>query len=114
MAVVVRRTGLTPDVIRAWERRHGAVAPGRGAGGRRLYSEQEVERLALLKAVVDGGWTIGQVASRERRRAASSRGPGSGRAGPTVRARGTPPLPKAEPRSRGRNGRPRGVRSAGR
>ena len=50
MRVVLRRTGLTPDLLRAWERRYGVVAPGRTPGGQRLYSESDVERLTLLRA----------------------------------------------------------------
>jgi DNA-binding transcriptional MerR regulator/methylmalonyl-CoA mutase cobalamin-binding subunit len=62
MAVVARRTGLRPDVIRAWERRHRAVEPSRSGGNRRLYSEEEVQRLLLLRQAVDAGWQISQVA----------------------------------------------------
>jgi DNA-binding transcriptional MerR regulator/methylmalonyl-CoA mutase cobalamin-binding subunit len=60
--VVARRTGLKPDLIRAWERRYGAVAPGRSATHRRFYSEAEVERLSLLSQAVRAGHTISQVA----------------------------------------------------
>ena len=45
--VVARRTGLTPDVIRVWERRYHAVEPERSSGSRRLYSDEQVERLRL-------------------------------------------------------------------
>jgi len=62
MAVVARRTGLRPDVIRAWERRHRAVEPSRSGGNRRLYSEEDVQRLLLLRQAVDAGWQISQVA----------------------------------------------------
>jgi len=60
--VVVRRTGLSADVLRAWERRYAAVAPGRSATGRRFYSDADIERLALLKRVTESGRSIGQVA----------------------------------------------------
>lgn len=60
--VVARRTGLNPTLLRAWERRYGVVAPGRSDGGQRLYSDQDVERLLLLKEVTDGGRSIGTVA----------------------------------------------------
>ena len=63
IGVVSRRTGLKPDLIRAWERRYGAVAPGRSDTRRRLYSDEDVSRLQLLKRVVDTGRSIGQVAS---------------------------------------------------
>lgn len=56
--VVARRTGLTADTIRAWERRYGVVRPERAAGGRRLYTEADVDRLALLYRAVRGGRRI--------------------------------------------------------
>ncbi|MCX8072814.1 MAG: MerR family transcriptional regulator [Candidatus Binatia bacterium] len=59
---VARLTGLTPDLIRAWERRYGAVHPVRGPRGARLYSAADVERLQLLAAVVGSGRAIGDVA----------------------------------------------------
>lgn len=62
MGVVVQRTGLTAHVLRAWERRYGAVAPGRTKGGQRLYSDADVLRLRLLKRATDGGRSIGRVA----------------------------------------------------
>lgn len=63
IGVVARRTGLKPDLIRAWERRYGAIAPGRTETRRRLYSDDDVARLLLLKRVVDTGRPIGQVAA---------------------------------------------------
>jgi MerR family transcriptional regulator, light-induced transcriptional regulator len=63
MAVVARRTGLSPDVIRAWERRHRAVEPARTQGNQRLYSERDVERLLLIRQALEAGWQIGHVAS---------------------------------------------------
>ncbi len=63
MRVVTRRTGLTPSALRAWERRYGAVQPGRSAGGQRLYSDADIERLVLLVEATRAGWGIGQVAT---------------------------------------------------
>jgi methanogenic corrinoid protein MtbC1 len=60
--VVTRRTGLSADVLRAWERRYNAVTPGRTDSKRRLYSDRDIERLVLLKRVTEAGRTIGQVA----------------------------------------------------
>jgi DNA-binding transcriptional MerR regulator/methylmalonyl-CoA mutase cobalamin-binding subunit len=60
--MVVQRTGLTPDLLRAWERRYGVVKPTRTAGGQRLYSDADVARLSVLKRAVEGGRTISQVA----------------------------------------------------
>ncbi|MGD2154788.1 MAG: MerR family transcriptional regulator [Gemmatimonadales bacterium] len=60
--VVVRRTGLTADVLRAWEKRYGVVEPGRSAGGRRLYSDRDIERLRLLRRATGAGRRISQIA----------------------------------------------------
>lgn len=59
--VVVRRTGLSADVLRAWERRYGVVEPARSPTGRRLYSDADIERLRLLHRAVRGGRAIGQL-----------------------------------------------------
>lgn len=60
--VAAQRTGLSPHVIRIWERRYGAVKPERTETKRRLYSDDEVERLRLLRLVTEGGHSIGDVA----------------------------------------------------
>jgi methanogenic corrinoid protein MtbC1 len=60
--VVMARTGLTADVLRAWERRYGAVRPERSPGGQRLYSEHDVERLTLLRRATLAGHSIAEVA----------------------------------------------------
>lgn len=62
IGVVARRTGLKPDLIRAWERRYGAVEPGRSDTRRRFYSDADIERLLLLRRVVGTGRGISQVA----------------------------------------------------
>lgn len=61
--LVADRTGLSPDVIRAWERRYGAVQPTRSEGGQRRYSDEQVERLRLLASAVQEGRGIGQIAT---------------------------------------------------
>lgn len=60
--VVATRTGLTPSVLRAWERRYGIVDPARSDGGQRLYSDADIDWLSLLKRVTDAGRAIGDVA----------------------------------------------------
>jgi len=62
MRVVTRRTGLSPDLLRAWERRYDVVTPSRTEGGRRLYSDTDIERLRLLYRATLAGRSIGQVA----------------------------------------------------
>lgn len=61
--VVARRTGLSADVIRAWERRYKAVTPTRASNSRRLYSDIDVEKLILLRHATSVGRRIGDVAN---------------------------------------------------
>ncbi len=60
--IVSRRTGLTPAVLRAWEKRYGVVDTARTEGGQRLYSDEDVRRLTLLRKVVGEGRSISRVA----------------------------------------------------
>lgn len=63
---VSRLTGLTPHVIRVWEKRYRAVQPGRTGTNRRLYSEEEAERLGLLRRATLAGHSISAIASLPR------------------------------------------------
>jgi MerR family transcriptional regulator, light-induced transcriptional regulator len=74
------RTGLSPHVIRAWERRYRAIQPERSAGKHRLYSEAEIQRLAMLSRAVRSGHSIGKIAALptdELRALVSSQAPAS-------------------------------------
>lgn len=66
IGVVVRRTGLKPDLIRAWERRYGAIEPSRSLTGRRLYSDLDIERLSLLRQAVQAGRGISHAAGLDK------------------------------------------------
>ena len=55
-------TGIDAHTIRAWERRYGAIKPARSESGRRLYDDATVERLQLLKGLVDCSEAIGSIA----------------------------------------------------
>jgi len=61
--VVARRTGLSADVIRVWERRYGVVDPERASNSRRLYSDEDVEKLIMLRRATSAGRRIGDVAN---------------------------------------------------
>ncbi|MEP7325996.1 MAG: MerR family transcriptional regulator [Gemmatimonadota bacterium] len=60
--VVAHRTGLSPHVLRAWERRYGLIAPTRTEAGQRLYSDADIVRLTVLKNLAAGGAQISQLA----------------------------------------------------
>lgn len=61
IGTAARLSGLSTHAIRVWERRYGVLSPDRSQGGARLYSEEEVARLRLLKRAVDRGHPIGQI-----------------------------------------------------
>ena len=63
--VAANRSGLTLDVLRAWEKRYAVVEPGRCDGRQRLYSDDDVERLRQLRRAVDGGRRPSAVAGLE-------------------------------------------------
>ena len=56
-------TGITPDTLRAWERRYGAITPERTETGRRYYSDAEIKRLQLLKMCSDRGHAISMLSA---------------------------------------------------
>jgi DNA-binding transcriptional MerR regulator len=55
IGAVARLLGVTPGTIRTWEDRYGVISPQRSAGGRRLYSRDEVEGLRFVKMKIDEG-----------------------------------------------------------
>ena len=63
--IVAKRTGLKPDLLRAWEKRYHVVRPTRSDGGQRNYTDADIERLRLLVKVTSAGRQIGQVAGLE-------------------------------------------------
>jgi MerR family transcriptional regulator, light-induced transcriptional regulator len=60
--IVAVRSGVSPHVLRAWERRYQAVTPVRSSGGQRLYSDLDIERVRLLRRLTAQGHPIGSVA----------------------------------------------------
>jgi MerR family transcriptional regulator, light-induced transcriptional regulator len=56
------RTGLSVDVIRAWERRYDLLRPGRTDGGYRLYSPDDLSRLRLMRHYLGQGIPTAQAA----------------------------------------------------
>ncbi len=65
VSVVARLTGLKPVTIRMWERRYRAVVPSRDRSGRRIYDQDDVDRLSLLATLVRRGHRIGSIAPLE-------------------------------------------------
>lgn len=55
-------TGLPAETLRAWERRYAGITPARSDNGRRLYSQQDLEKLTLLAQLTRSGHTISKIA----------------------------------------------------
>ncbi len=55
---VAHLTGVNPRRIRAWEEQYRLIAPARTGGGHRLFSEEDVERIRWIKAMVDRGMSL--------------------------------------------------------
>ena len=64
IAAVERDTGLSKDTLRVWERRYGFPVPTRDAQGERAYPLVQVEKLRLLKRLLDAGHRPGRVVSQ--------------------------------------------------
>ena len=62
IGTVSRLTGIATVTLRMWERRYNVVDPGRSSGRNRLYSRDDIARLALIKRLVDAGHSISTVA----------------------------------------------------
>jgi DNA-binding transcriptional MerR regulator len=58
-----KRSGVSPALLRAWERRYGLVRPTRSAGGLRLYSPADVERVRLMRQHLADGLAAAEAAS---------------------------------------------------
>ena len=59
--IASKRTGLTKNTIRAWEQRYNFLNPERTDTKRRLYSEDEIEKLSLLANATHAGYKIGNI-----------------------------------------------------
>ena len=61
IAEVERETGLGKDTLRVWERRYGFPLPQRDRLGERAYPEDQLQRLRLIKRLLDAGHRPGKV-----------------------------------------------------
>ncbi len=60
--VASQLSGVASATIRAWEKRYNAVVPERGNNKHRLYSEKDIEKLAILFQLTEFGQSIGNIA----------------------------------------------------
>jgi DNA-binding transcriptional MerR regulator len=68
-----RRVGVSPELLRAWERRYGVLQPRRTEGGFRLYSADDEKRVRTMLRHVEAG-----VPAAEAARLALAEAPESG------------------------------------
>jgi DNA-binding transcriptional MerR regulator len=59
---LAKRTGVSPELLRAWEQRYGLLQPTRTAGGFRLYSAADEARVQRMQSLVAGGLAAAQAA----------------------------------------------------
>jgi DNA-binding transcriptional MerR regulator len=52
-----RRVGVTPDVLRAWERRYGVLRPQRSRSGQRLYTSADEKRVREMLGHMERGYS---------------------------------------------------------
>lgn len=58
-----RRSGVSPELLRAWERRYGLLQPTRSAGGLRLYSSDDLERVQAMQHHLGRGLAAAEAAA---------------------------------------------------
>jgi MerR family transcriptional regulator, light-induced transcriptional regulator len=61
---LARRTGVTPELLRAWEQRYGLLQPSRSSGGFRLYSEEDERRVRATTTLIGQGLSAAEAARR--------------------------------------------------
>ena len=71
-----RRTGVSPELLRAWEQRYSLLRPTRSAGGFRLYSVEDEARVRRTTALLADGLSAAEAARLAATESASERGAG--------------------------------------
>ncbi|WP_277057999.1 MerR family transcriptional regulator [Trichlorobacter lovleyi] len=62
IADIERETGISRDTLRIWERRYGFPEPHRNQRSERNYNHEQLERLRLIKQLIDNGMRPGKLA----------------------------------------------------
>ena len=57
-----RRTGVSRELLRAWERRYGLLQPQRTPGGFRLYTDRDLARVNAMQANLANGLSAAEAA----------------------------------------------------
>jgi DNA-binding transcriptional MerR regulator/methylmalonyl-CoA mutase cobalamin-binding subunit len=75
---VASLTGVNPVTLRAWERRYGLIQPTRTATGQRLYTQEQIDRVHRVLALLEKGVPVSKAQDALAARAAepaAARGP---------------------------------------
>jgi DNA-binding transcriptional MerR regulator len=59
---LARRTGASPELLRAWERRYGLLRPARSQGGFRLYTAADEARIRRMRDYLSRGVAAAEAA----------------------------------------------------
>jgi MerR family transcriptional regulator, light-induced transcriptional regulator len=78
-----KRSGVRPELLRAWERRYGLLRPTRSAGGLRLYSPADVELVRVMREHLAEGLAAAEAAALALRAETGEHG-GPGALSPTA------------------------------
>ena len=70
-----RRSGVSPELLRAWERRYGLLRPTRSPGGLRLYSADDLDRVREMQQHLAGGLAAAEAAALAARSAEAEPAP---------------------------------------
>jgi methanogenic corrinoid protein MtbC1 len=73
-----RRVGVSPELLRAWERRYGLLDPGRSPGRFRLYSDEDVARVRAMKDHLGRGLSAAEAARLAREESLDAPGASEG------------------------------------
>lgn len=61
IGIVSEQTGVNAVMLRAWERRYGLLKPQRTPKGHRLYTQQHIEQIKQVLALLKQGVSVSQV-----------------------------------------------------
>ena len=59
---LAERLGVSPETLRAWERRYGVLRPARTPGGSRAYGPEDTARARRMQALIADGWSAARAA----------------------------------------------------
>ena len=59
---VAKSTGVSEHALRVWERRYGSLSSQRSPAGYRLYTDEDIAHIRMLKELLDQGHSIGEIA----------------------------------------------------